>query len=284
MFHLGFFDAPIFIDNLVLVKNVILFFTLLFFQLGVEAQPTLLKEIPMKARLMSVDELSNVYVVHQNNALVRYSSTGDSNAFFLDIHNGDLDFIDVVNPLRILLYYPNFGRAVVLDRMLSAKNTLDLRNNSIATISSIASSADGNIWVYDRFNSRLKKVDEQMREILQSNDLRMEIQQVINGNYMLEKNWKLYLLDANKGIFVFDRYGNYIQQIQLPQLAKFQAVEQGIVYRKEDTLTTLHWDMIRESRMAIPKKESPIIDAQLSGDYLYVLHKDRLCIYLNKKN
>jgi len=282
--HFGFFDAPNFIDNLVLVKIFIFFLGLFFFGLGIKAQTNLLKEISMKARMMSVDELGNVYVVHLNNALVRYSPTGDSNAFFLDIHNGDLTFIDVVNPLRILLYYPNFGRAVVLDRMLSVKNTLDLRSNSIATISSIASSADGNIWVYDRFNARLKKVDEQMREILQSNDLRMELQQVFNSNYMLEKNWKVYLLDSIKGIFVFDRYGNYIQQYQLPQIAKFQAVEQGIVYRKEDTLTTLHWDMIQETKMAIPKKESPIIDAQLSGDYLYVLHKDRLCIYLNKKN
>ncbi len=63
----------------------------------------IIREIPMKARLMTVDELGNVYVVRDNNALVRFNEKGDSSAFYRSVQNGDIGAVDASNPLRVVV-------------------------------------------------------------------------------------------------------------------------------------------------------------------------------------
>src|ERR1700754_3885044 len=74
------------------------------------------KAIPADhARFMTTDELGNVYLVRQDNGLIRYNNNGDSTGNFRSIQNGDLEWIDATNPLRILLYYPAFSKVILLD-------------------------------------------------------------------------------------------------------------------------------------------------------------------------
>lgn len=233
----------------------------------------------MKARLMTVDELGNVYVVRTDNALVRFTENGDSSAFYRSIQNGDIGSVDALNPLRVMVYHPAYSKIVLLDRMLAPKAELDLRRLQITNPPVVAASADGNIWIYDQFNARLRKIDEQLNNVGESNDLRQEIQAVPRPSFMIERNWKLFLCDTASGIFTFDRYGNYINTISIFDVTYLQVFGTQLVYRHADSL--MSWDLGRASfETILLPPNGPVINAAIVRDRLYVLYADKLAIYL----
>ena len=77
----------------------------------------------------NVDNLDNLYLINKNNQLKKITGSGDSVAVFNDVKKyGNPDYLDVTNPLKSLLYYKNYSTVVVLDRLLTVRNTINLRN------------------------------------------------------------------------------------------------------------------------------------------------------------
>jgi hypothetical protein len=240
----------------------------------------LFKTVPIKARYITTDELGNIYLVRNDNTLLRYNESGDSTGFYKSVLNGDIGFVDATNPLRVLVYYSSYYRVALLDRMMALKNNLDLRKINIANSTAIASSTDGNMWIYDRFNARLKKIDDQLNEILSGNDLRQQLQTVPIPSFMTERNWKVYLCDSSKGIFVFDRYANYINTIPIKGVNYLQLQESKMIYQKNDSLFAWNWNTANESIIPLPQVANQlIIHACILRNRLYVLYNDALRIY-----
>src|SRR2546430_15572601 len=80
----------------------------------------------------TVDNLDNVYVLTSTDQLKKYNANGDSVAVFNNVKKfGKVSTVDVSNPLKVLLYYKDFSTIVVLDRLLTQRNTIDLRQQSI---------------------------------------------------------------------------------------------------------------------------------------------------------
>ncbi|HUR12081.1 MAG TPA: hypothetical protein VM012_11955, partial [Flavitalea sp.] len=70
----------------------------------------LVKTFVAEATDFSVDQLGNVYLLLTNGQLKKLSSTGDSLAVFNEVRRyGKVHSIDVSNPLKVLLYYKDFG-------------------------------------------------------------------------------------------------------------------------------------------------------------------------------
>ncbi|MBP6456967.1 MAG: hypothetical protein KA275_09605, partial [Chitinophagaceae bacterium] len=86
----------------------------------------LVKSIKMKADFISTDYLGNIYVVRNKNFIVKYNKNGDSISNFNVIQRGKISQIDATNPMKTLVYFANFSQILVLDNMLSLKNTINL--------------------------------------------------------------------------------------------------------------------------------------------------------------
>lgn len=233
----------------------------------------------VQGRYLSVDETGNAYVVTTNNILIRYNEQGDSTNYYSAVQNGDIGFVDALNPLRILVYYPAYAKVVVLDRMLTLKNELNLRKQNLFNTPALAASADGNVWVYDQFNARLKKINDQLDIITQSNDLRQETRTVPTVSFLTERNWKVYMCDSTNGIYIFDRYGNYVNTLSIYKVKKLQILSNKLIYKTKDTLHS--WDMnnIQAEDFVLPHSEWTILDAAIVRNTLYVLYADRLVYY-----
>ena len=119
----------------------------------------------------TVDNLDNVYVLTSTDQLKKYNANGDSVAVFNNVKKfGKVSTVDVSNPLKVLLYYKDFSTIVVLDRLLTVRNTIDLRQQNIYQVNAIGQSYDNNIWLYDEQNSKLKKIDESGKVLLETPD------------------------------------------------------------------------------------------------------------------
>ena len=145
----------------------------------------LIRSLALDARMITMDELGNTYAVRNDNTLIRYNNLGDSTGFYRSVLNGDIGMVDATNPLRVLLYYPAFSTAVLLDRMLTQKAEIDLRRRQITAATAVALASDGNLWVYDPFKAQLLKLDERGEIIRNSNDLRQQLSFVPNPQFLL---------------------------------------------------------------------------------------------------
>lgn len=230
------------------------------------------------ARMITTDELGNIYLVGNDNGLTRYDMNGDSTGNFRSVTNGDLLWVDATNPLRVLLYYPNFSKVILLDRMLSVKNELDLKKLSLFNPPAVGMSADGRIWVYDFQNARLKKIDDQLNLTHTGNDMRIESQTVPRPASLIEKEGKVYLCDPKNGLYTFDRFASYINTLEIKNVSRLQAFGSQLIYRNDDSLRA--YDLKTLSLKTIPLPiQSDFIDVRIERSRLYFLYKEKLEIY-----
>lgn len=249
-----------------------------FFSVNAFAQD-LLKSIPTEqARFITTDELGNVYLVRNDNALIRYNSNGDSTGNFRSIQNGELQSIDASNPLRVLLYYANASKVLLLDRMLSIKNELDLKKLQIFNAPAVAMSTDGKIWVYDFVNAKLKKFDDQLNITNAGNDMRQESQTVPMTSDLVERDSKVYMTDAKNGIYTFDRFGSYINLLEIKNVNELQVFGTQLVYTEADSLISYDLQTLIRKVITLPNDKN-FIQARMERNRMYFLFGDRLEIY-----
>jgi len=156
----------------------------------------------------ATDNLDNIYLLSSNNQLKKINSNGDSAGVFNDVRKyGKLFAIDVTNPLKLLLYYQNFSTVVVLDRFLNVRNVINLRNQNIFNVKTIATSYDNNIWLFDEGDAKLKKIDDNGLVLSETIDFRMIFDSIPSPVQILDTDGFVTLYDPNKGFYIFDYYG-----------------------------------------------------------------------------
>jgi hypothetical protein len=185
----------------------------------------------------SVDNLGNVYLIFQNGQLKKLRPNGDSLAVFNNVRKfGKLHSIDVSNPLKVLLYYRDFGTIVILDRFLNERSTIDLRRNNLLQVKAIGQSYDNNIWIFDELEVKLKKIGDDGRLIDQSNDFRLIFDSTPSPSHIIDQDKYVYLYDPAKGVYTFDYYGAFRNRIPFTGWSDFLVINNSLFGRDKKFL------------------------------------------------
>ncbi|MFZ9386473.1 MAG: hypothetical protein ACO25B_01205 [Chitinophagaceae bacterium] len=233
----------------------------------------------------TVDNLDNLYLLNSRNQVKKFNSNGDSVAVFNDIRKyGQATLIDVSNPLKVLLYYRDFATVVMLDRFLNAVNTVDLRKAGVLQARTVGQSYDNKIWVYDEFEAKLKKIDEDGKLLLETADFRMILGQAITPVKISDENKYVYLYDPARGVYVFDYYGALKNGILIQQWQNFKVSGKYIFGSKEDTLNRYEISSFRVDDWKLPEPIRQGRSFNFSSSRLYALKPgsgDRQdCVYI----
>jgi hypothetical protein len=268
--------------------NKIILYIIFFFSCGIaSAQDT--DSIPQMSRLIDgsfvdfeVDNLGNVFVLTPDNQLKKYSASGDSLGVFNDVRRyGKVAYIDVTNPLKILLFYQEFGTIVMLDRFLNNINSLDLRQLGFYQVTCIGLAYDNNIWVYDALAGKLNKISSDGTTINQTNDIRQYMDSVPNPVLLTDQGGLVYLYDPQKGAFIFDHYGGYSKFVPLKNWRHFSVINQTMLGWNGHEFLKLGDKMFSEEKKPIPAYYLPAIKILIMPDFLYVLKSDGIHVYKN---
>ena len=236
----------------------------------------LIRSIPVKARLFSTDPVGNVFMVKEDNSLLRLNSRGDSTGFFNEVRRGQITHIDATNPLRILLFFGDYGEIVILDNILSKKSTLRLPAIGIFNVRCMANSADGNIWVYESASGTLLKINEEPSVVF-STPLRNFFNENPDPEFMAEQDRNLFMTDTIDGIRRFDQYAFYRNSYDF-RPKEVQFVNQYLIYYAAPYLVSYHTGTLQEQRMLLPQPET-IRQARIERDRIYVLRETSLDLY-----
>ena len=228
----------------------------------------------------AVDNLDNVYVLTSTDQLKKYNSGGDSVAIFNNVKKfGKISSIDVSNPLKVLLYYKDFSTIVVLDRLLAIRNTIDLRRQNIFQVNAIAQSYDNNIWLYDEGDSKLKKIDDDGRLLMETADFRLLFSQAPVIKNICDQEGFVYLYDPQLSVFVFDYYGALRNKILIAGWEDFKVAGKYIFGINNDTLHRYEINTFRVDEEKLPGPLNNSLKVNFTSSRLYALKKDLLEVY-----
>jgi hypothetical protein len=236
------------------------------------------------ATFFSSDNIGNVYVVAED-VLYQYNASGQLMTSYNERKFGHLSFVDTSNPLKMLLFYPDFAQVVVLDNRLTVKRIISFRELNIGQPGLICNSYNDGIWVFDQQQLKLRRLDPTNKIEVESNTLGQVVEDTLAPNFMLEMNNMLYLNNPSTGILVFDVYGTYYKTLPFTGLRSFQIIGDQLLYFRytggRPELKSYHLKTIAEKNILLPPVASTdsISDVRIAPQKLYVFKKEILDLY-----
>ena len=228
----------------------------------------------------AVDNLGNILLLDSNNQLKKLTPSGDSVAIFNDVRKyGKVYSIDAGNPLKILLYYRDFGTIVVLDRLLNIRTTIDLRKQNIFQAKAICQSYDNAVWVYDEGEAILKRIGDDGNIIDQTGDFRLQLDEAPSPLFIEDHDRLVYLYDSTKGLLVFDYFGTLKNKLAFLGWQDFQLAGKYIVGRKGVLLERYQLSSLSLEEIRLPEILKNTDKIQIAINRLYCLRNGGLYIY-----
>jgi hypothetical protein len=189
---------------------------------------------------VTMDNLENLYIISSSGQIKKFNAAGDSMAVYNQVRNfGYLYSMDVSNPLKLLLFYKDFSTIVVLDRYFAPLASIDLRQHSILQPDAIGLSYDNNIWVFDEYDNKLKKINEQGDLLQETSDFRALFGQTISPQKIINDNGLVYVADSANGVFVFDNYGSFKKKLPLKNWQSI-VIKGNLVISTQNELLTVY--------------------------------------------
>lgn len=218
----------------------ILIISVLTLQISLWGQPAdTLRQVlalPVEARLATGDNLGQVYVVTNANALVKYAPDGRLLARYTNNRLGAISAVDASNPLKILVWFADFRTAVLLDRSLTPLGELNLISAGFPEVRTVASSADGNLWLYDEIAFKLRKISPDGAQLFESQDLSQLLPERLNITCLRDDGARLLAADPVQGLISFDTYGQFLRVIPFTGIYDFQWLGESVVWHSGGVL------------------------------------------------
>jgi hypothetical protein len=261
-------------------------FIIVFFRLvniGCAQELRLSKVIEGAFDVMTTDHIGRLYLA-KSHELFLYSAEGELMYQFSDLSRGDIVHLDASNPMKILLFYPEYSQVTFLDNTLSktrdyvdfAHLDLDLELAQLA-----CASFDNGFWVYDPIDFSLVRFDQGLNVTNEVANVNQLVGAEISPTQIVETNNWLYLNDPIHGIFVFDSFGTYSKLIPIPKADYMQVRENGIFLLVENCL--LKYDPLTFEISDIELPTDDYIAARIEKNRLYLLQDTAVLIFSNSQ-
>jgi hypothetical protein len=265
-------------------KSIFLTVYLLLFTLTItiaQSKFTLSKTYYLPCDYFQCDQFGNIYTISKS-TLVKYDSLGEKVALYDQNRNGVIGNIDLSNPLKILLFYPERSKVLFLDRKLAQiEEEIDLFALLNETFSQSCVSYSNSLWAYSQSGLNLIRINQQAVVTTKIENLNQTMFENFIARQIIEEGDYLYLGNPNFGIVIFDRWGAIIKQIPLKYQERFQVLGDQLFYHRNDT--AFYYTPNNFEEVPIIKAQSEIKQTFATKSNLYIqLKSDTIFRYTLK--
>jgi hypothetical protein len=256
----------------------ILLISLLTAPAGQPPRYELVTGVKTKGEQFYSDPLGNVYVVNAGE-IKRFNNEYREVAHYSDTYLGKISGVDLSDPLRILLFYKDYNQIVWLDNYLAElRSPILLDQLGYQHVGAVCSSSQGGFWLYNNITCQIHYFDRNMNMVHESISIRPLLGSSAQPSGMMEKNRKVYLNVPDKGIFLFDIFGNFVKTIPLTGCTRFQVTDKDIFFYKNDSLFRYNIDRDMSVSMPLPGTYHPVY-AEIQPEYLYIFTREAFYVY-----
>jgi len=239
----------------------------------------LVQTIATDAHYFSTDKLQNLYLVSPKNEVVKYDKTGREIFRYNNNRLGDLMLIDANNPFKIGLFYPELGNFIFLDRTMTDVGSFRFYDYNFIQIDAVALAADNNIWLYDKLDFQLKKINQAGKIVFESGDLSLTINRPLSPNFMVEREQQIYLNDPTVGILVFDVFGQFEKILEFKGLTKFQILDGKLLFFQNGKLQAFNLQSLLMQEVKLPEGVGEKAEVLVQKNRMYVLEIGALQVF-----
>jgi hypothetical protein len=202
-------------------KLLFIFFFFIVFIKNASSQdiiPMALDSVSIKAdKFFGFDGYKNYYFI-KDNVVIKKSSTGTMQ--FQDLSLGEVTKVDILNPLKIIVFYENFNTIVVLDNQMNEVDRINLSERSRSIVITAVGVADQDkLWLFNSVDQKLALYDLKSK-------FYQEIGVPINGQinyYQTDYNYFQWI--SNYGQWLnCDRYGKIRIVCELDRADAYQII------------------------------------------------------------
>ncbi len=247
------------------MKKVFLLFIFPFLSWSQEA--SLVEQIELDADIfIGIDSYNDTFYVKDQ---VLYKKTETDLFNFKDFQLGEINSVDIINPMNIVVYYSDFNTVVLLDNKLTEIERINFNNLSeFINTSSATLAANTSLWVFNIDSQQLESYNYRSKnKVLVSQPIQGEVlSQVSNYNFC-------FVLTAEK-IRAYNIYGSLIAEIDNEGFVKIVQHNENIIAEKDNELYYI--DKKTKEIYKIKSPEINIKDLQLTQDFLYIYNGKKL--------
>ncbi|MEM1219877.1 MAG: hypothetical protein AAGH79_13245 [Bacteroidota bacterium] len=163
--------------------------------------------------ILEMDRLGQLYLVNDKQEVLKYSRNGQLLARYSNFQLGAVGTLDASNPFAILVYYPNFQKAIILNRNLTEVSLFDLQEFGFWEVPTVALASDNNIWLVDPLDNILIKVDAQGNRIVQSANILQQTGLSPGILRIREAEQSVWLSTDQHFLWQYDVFGQWVQKL-----------------------------------------------------------------------
>ena len=226
---------------------------------------------------MSFDRRGQLYLSDQKGNIYQYSQLGLEQVNYSPPRQGKLSILEAWNTQRIFAFYQEFQAYQLFDRFLVPTPGRRQIIPSAGFVNVASLSADQQIWLVDDRDFSLKKYNPNTGEfsIITPLNLMADLENY-QFTFLREYQNRLFLVDKNSGILIFDNLGNYEQTIKAGGIAWIAFEKDEIQYLTANTLTLQNLYSLEKRSLILPSNATQAVILKQKG---YLVDGNSLRIY-----
>lgn len=195
-----------------------------------------------------LDPLGNCYYLKTGD-IVKLNARGKEMVRYSMKDIGAPGRFDVNNPMRVLVFYPEFAVIRILDNNLVDQSEVNIRDLGYLQPRVIAGTPDQGIWVYDEIKGELVKIDTRLK----SEALSVDLVQLLGRRPMpaeMTASQQWIVMAEDKETLVFDQFGTKIKSITTSSAPVMIQLEDNILLLGiEDSIQEYHLRLLSERKL-----------------------------------
>ena len=219
--------------------KIVLYILILFLTFTSIAQQyniKLLNEQPLDAdTFVGVDDFSALYYI-KNNTIFKKSETNTYQ--FSSLQLGTIASVDIVNPLKISVFYRDSNTTIILDNTLNEITRIDFSNiDNFRNISHARTAGDRQLWVFNTDLQQLEVYDWNQNKII------TQFPPQEHNATTMTSNFNFAWVVEKDEISQYNIYGSFVKKITIETPNKISqsrgdlifVTQKGIFYKEEKT-------------------------------------------------
>lgn len=229
------------------------------------------RQQPLTANIFyGADSFGNLYYSQKGTL---YKKTSQQIYSFYALGLGEIQSVDLLNPLKISLFYKDFNTVIILDNQLSEIERINLNTRKVFRVAAFASTGfERNLWIFNTDLQRLELynyAEDATRAATQPLNKKI-IAQASNYNFC----W-LYT-DKNE-LLQYNIYGSPTDVFYIEKGHAFQSFRDGLVYRNDNRL--YFYSPRFKDVFALPEVKQAFDSFFITESALYLYHNNQLFTY-----
>lgn len=179
-------------------------------------------------KFIGIDKYNHLYSLNKNILFKKRENKTDQ---FSALGLGEITSVDILNPLKIVVFYSEINTVVLLDDRLNEIQRINFNELSeLKIVDFVGNAGKNNLWIFNSLTKELEIFDYKKKKSI------AHTQPVMQEILQLQSNFNYCWLLTSNGLLSYNSYGSFVDEWFEENIADFRFYNNYFIYQKEKTL------------------------------------------------